>query len=84
LSALSGGEGGVRVWDLCHLRSVGHAARALSGGEGRDPLDLRIRHRLVRGQDTIVRRDDRHYSARGALFDGGKLSSAWAVELRLA
>ena len=37
-----------------------------------------------RGQDTILRRDERHYSARGALFDGGKLISAWAVELRLA
>jgi hypothetical protein len=37
-----------------------------------------------RGQDTIVRRDDRHCSARGELFDGGKLISAWAVELRLA
>ena len=36
-----------------------------------------------RGQDTIVRRDERHYSARGALFDGGKLVSAWSVELRL-
>jgi len=37
-----------------------------------------------RGQDTIVRREERHYSARGALFDGGRLISAWAVELRLA
>ena len=37
-----------------------------------------------RGQDTILRRDERHYSARGALFDGGKLISAWTVELRLA
>jgi len=36
-----------------------------------------------RGQDTILRRDDRHYSARGALLDGGKILSAWAVELRL-
>lgn len=36
-----------------------------------------------RGQDTIQRRDERHYSARGALFDGGKLISAWAVELEL-
>jgi hypothetical protein len=34
-----------------------------------------------RGQDTIVRRDERRYSARGALFDGPKLLSAWAVEL---
>lgn len=37
-----------------------------------------------RGQDTIVRRDERRYSARGALFDGGKLLSAWAVELTLS
>jgi hypothetical protein len=37
-----------------------------------------------RGQDTILRRDDRHYSARGALFDGGKILSAWSFELRLA
>ena len=36
------------------------------------------------GQDTIVRRDELHYSARGALFDGGKLISAWAIELRRA
>ena len=36
-----------------------------------------------RGQDTILRRDERSYSARGALFDAGKLISAWAVELRL-
>jgi len=37
-----------------------------------------------RGQDTILRRDDRHYSARGAMFDGGKILSAWSFELRLA
>lgn len=37
-----------------------------------------------RGQDTVVRRDARHYSARGALFDGGKLLSAWTFELRLS
>ena len=37
-----------------------------------------------RGQDTILRRDERHYSARGAIFDGGKLLSAWSFELRLA
>jgi hypothetical protein len=38
-----------------------------------------------RGQDTILARDERRYSARGALFDGGKLLTAWAVELfRLA
>lgn len=36
-----------------------------------------------RGQDTIMRRDARHYSARGALFDGRKLVSAWVVELTL-
>lgn len=35
-----------------------------------------------RGQDTIVRRNERCYSARGALFDGGKLLSAWSFELR--
>jgi hypothetical protein len=37
-----------------------------------------------RGQDTILRREERHYSGRGALFDNGKLISAWAVELKLA
>jgi hypothetical protein len=37
-----------------------------------------------RGQDTILRRDERRYSARGALFDGGKLLSAWTFELELA
>ena len=36
-----------------------------------------------RGQDTIIRRDDKRYSARGALLDGGKLLSAWRVELSL-
>ena len=36
-----------------------------------------------RGQDTIIRRDDRCYSARGALLDGGKILSAWRVELTL-
>jgi hypothetical protein len=36
-----------------------------------------------RGQDTILRRDDRHYSARGALLEGARILSAWAVELRL-
>ncbi len=35
-----------------------------------------------RGQDTILRRDERSYSARGALLDGGKLVSAWAIELK--
>ena len=36
-----------------------------------------------RGQDTIIRRDDKRYSARGALLDGGKLLSAWRIELSL-
>jgi len=34
-----------------------------------------------RGQDTIIRRDDKRYSARGALLDGGKLMSIWRIEL---
>jgi hypothetical protein len=37
-----------------------------------------------RGQDTLIRRDDKRYSARGALLDGGKILSAWSVELRQA
>ena len=37
-----------------------------------------------RGQDTLLRRDERRYSARGALFDGAKLLSAWTFELTLA
>ena len=37
-----------------------------------------------RGQDTLLRRDEKNYGARGALFDGGKLLSAWTFELRLA
>ena len=37
-----------------------------------------------RGQDTILRRDDRHYSARGTVLDGGKILSAWSFELRQA
>ena len=37
-----------------------------------------------RGQDTILQRDERRYSARGALFDGAKLVSAWSVELTRA
>ncbi|HLX80736.1 MAG TPA: hypothetical protein VKS43_09140 [Burkholderiales bacterium] len=37
-----------------------------------------------RGQDTILRRDEKRYSARGALFDGGKLLSAWTFELGLS
>jgi hypothetical protein len=36
-----------------------------------------------RGQDTILRRDDRHYSARGTLLDGGRIVSAWSIELSL-
>lgn len=36
-----------------------------------------------RGQDTIIRRDEKRYSARGALFDGGKILSAWSIELTL-
>ena len=36
-----------------------------------------------RGQDTILQRDERHYSARGTLQDGGKILSAWSFELRL-
>jgi len=35
-----------------------------------------------RGSETMLMRGERHYSARGALFDGGKLMSAWAVELK--
>ena len=37
-----------------------------------------------RGQDTILRRDERHYSARGTVLDGGKILSAWSFELRQA
>jgi len=37
-----------------------------------------------RGQDTILRRDERHYSARGTMLDGPKILSAWSFELRLA
>jgi hypothetical protein len=37
-----------------------------------------------RGQDTLIRRDNKRYSARGALLDGGKLLSAWRIELSLA
>jgi len=37
-----------------------------------------------RGQDTIIRRDAKRYSARGALLDGNKLLSAWRIELSLA
>jgi hypothetical protein len=34
-----------------------------------------------RGQDTIIRRDDKRYSARGMLIDGVKILSAWRIEL---
>jgi len=34
-----------------------------------------------RGSETLIRRDPGRYSARGALWDNGKLLSAWAVEL---
>jgi hypothetical protein len=34
-----------------------------------------------RGQDTLIRREENRYSARGALFDGPKLLSAWTIEL---
>jgi hypothetical protein len=34
-----------------------------------------------RGQDTLLQRDAKRYSARGALLDGGKILSAWKVEL---
>jgi len=37
-----------------------------------------------RGTETLLLRDPAHYSARGALFDGGKLMSAWIVELTTA
>lgn len=36
-----------------------------------------------RGQDTMMRRDERHYSARGTLLDGGRFLSAWSIELSL-
>jgi len=37
-----------------------------------------------RGQDTMIRRDDKRYSARGAMLDGGKIISAWRIELSQA
>lgn len=37
-----------------------------------------------RGSETLVLRDPRHYSARGALWEGQKLLSAWMVELHAA
>ena len=36
-----------------------------------------------RGQDTVLCRDEKHYSARGTLQDGGRILSAWSFELRL-
>ncbi len=37
-----------------------------------------------RGQDTMIRRDERRYSARGAMLDGGRIVSAWRIELARA
>ena len=37
-----------------------------------------------RGSEAMAMRGPRHYSARGALYDGGKLLSAWIVELTQA
>ena len=34
-----------------------------------------------RGTETLLMRDPSRYSARGALYDGGRLLSAWRVEL---
>jgi len=34
-----------------------------------------------RGQDTMFRRDERRYSARGAMMDGERVISAWRIEL---
>lgn len=34
-----------------------------------------------RGQDTLLMRDEKRYSARGALMDGGRILSAWTMEL---
>ena len=36
-----------------------------------------------RGQDTLLQRDQKRYSARGALLDGGRILSAWTIELAL-
>ena len=36
-----------------------------------------------RGQDTVLRRDEKHYSARGTLLDGGRILSVWSFELKL-
>jgi len=37
-----------------------------------------------RGQDTLIRRDDKRYSARGTMLDGTKILSVWRIELFLA
>jgi hypothetical protein len=34
-----------------------------------------------RGQDTLLMRDEKRYSARGALMDAGKILSVWRFEL---
>jgi hypothetical protein len=34
-----------------------------------------------RGQDTLIRRDEKRYSARGVMLDAGKILSAWRIEL---
>ena len=34
-----------------------------------------------RGQDTIIRRDEKRYSARGLMLDSGKILSVWRIEL---
>ncbi|MSQ63146.1 MAG: hypothetical protein EXR33_04815 [Betaproteobacteria bacterium] len=34
-----------------------------------------------RGQDTLLQREEKRYSARGALFDGGKILATWRIEL---
>jgi hypothetical protein len=36
-----------------------------------------------RGQDSIIRRDDKRYSARGLMLDGGRILSVWRMELTL-
>ncbi len=35
-----------------------------------------------RGSEFMLMRKPAHYSARGALYEGGKLMSAWVVELK--
>ena len=37
-----------------------------------------------RGQDTLIRRDDKRYSARGTMLDGTKILSVWRIELFLS